>query len=111
MGHYSINGTCEDHFHYEDDDPRHNHIIVDGSEQMMHYIIVHFSPPNGTILDCTKNDGMDVIFINVHILYTTVNILGCASVVAICEERNSVCIVSDTEEENNIYSLLNKLEE
>ena len=85
VGHYSINGTCEDHFHYEDGVPRHNHIIVDCSEQMMHYIIVQFSLPNGTILDCTKNSGIDVIFNNVHVLYTTAKILGCASVVAIHE--------------------------
>ena len=41
------------------------------------------------------------------VLYTTVNVLSCASVVAIMEGRNSVCIVNDEEEEDH---LLNKLD-
>ena len=41
---------------------------------------------------------------SMHIFYTTVNDLGCASVVNIKEERNSVCIVSGVEEEDHTVS-------
>ena len=58
IGHYSGEGTVsEDHFHFETSDARQNCINIDKPIDLMYYIVSHFSPFNGTVLDLTEQNG------------------------------------------------------
>jgi hypothetical protein len=57
VGHYGLHGPCEDHFHFEEADHRHNFVVVSTQEEVMEYLILHFSPLGGTILDLSGNKG------------------------------------------------------
>ena len=58
IGHYSVNGgACEDHFNYKEGESRPNYVIVNNVQQMLEYVVGHFSPSGGTVLDLTENKG------------------------------------------------------
>ena len=55
----------EEHFHYPRDDPRHNFAVC-GEEGLLEYLVQHFTPPAGLVLDLTRLQGMyRIVFVNV----------------------------------------------
>lgn len=72
--HHTIaDGTSEDHFHnYDQNNPRHNCLLVANEDDIINYIITHFSPEGGTILDVTGQKGkLEVPIIIIHKLHVS----------------------------------------
>ena len=54
----------EEHFHYLRDDPWHNFVVC-GEEGLLEYLVQHFTPPAGLVLDLTMLKGMySIVFVN-----------------------------------------------
>lgn len=63
LGHFSITGgPCEEHFHFKETATRLNFTEVQSTEEALKFVIEHFSPEEGTILDISGVEGIYITY-------------------------------------------------
>ena len=93
IGHYSLNGPCADHFYFDDTDPRHNYVIVSDYQELVKYIVTHFSPPGGTILDLIGKEGTYITFIELYCTETSYLLQNYRLCFSCCHYLPAKCIL------------------
>lgn len=59
LGHYCVSGkVSNDHFNFKKDESWLNSAEVTSTEELYGFVICHFSPDGGVILDATNSQGI-----------------------------------------------------